>query len=103
MSTCSVYGAQDGMLTEESPTEPLSIYAATKLSAEEYLKDKNAIIFRLGTLFGVGDQFSRIRTDLVVNVMAARAYYEQRLKVFGGEQWRPLLHVKDAALAFVKP
>jgi nucleoside-diphosphate-sugar epimerase len=102
MSTCSVYGAQDGMLTEDSPTEPLSIYAATKLKAEEYLKDKNAIIFRLGTLFGVGDQFSRIRTDLVVNVMAARAYYEQRLKVFGGEQWRPLLHVKDAALAVRK-
>src|SRR5438105_3285211 len=31
MSTCSVYGAQDGVLTEDSPTNPLSVYAATKL------------------------------------------------------------------------
>jgi nucleoside-diphosphate-sugar epimerase len=101
MSTCSVYGAQDGLLTEDSPTEPLSIYAATKLKAEGHLKDKNAIIFRLGTLFGVGDQYSRIRTDLVVNVMTTRAYYEEKLKVFGGDQWRPLLHVQDAARAAV--
>lgn len=102
MSTCSVYGAQDGMLTEDSPTEPLSIYAATKLKAEEYLRGKNAIIYRLGTLYGVSDTYSRIRTDLVVNVMAARAFYEEKLKVFGGEQWRPLLHVKDVATAIIK-
>jgi nucleoside-diphosphate-sugar epimerase len=98
-STCSVYGAQDNLLNEDSATKPLSIYAATKLSSEEYLKGKNAIIFRLGTLFGVGDQFSRIRMDLVVNVLTARAFYEKKLKVFGGEQYRPLLHVKDAARA----
>jgi nucleoside-diphosphate-sugar epimerase len=96
-STCSVYGAKDGLLSEESPTNPLSIYAATKLSSEGYLKDKNAIIFRLGTLFGLGDNYSRIRMDLVVNVLTARAFYEGRLKVFGGDQYRPLLHVKDAA------
>ena len=35
MSTCSVYGAQDGILNEESPTNPLSSYASTKLKAEK--------------------------------------------------------------------
>src|SRR2546427_3670440 len=55
MSTCSVYGAQDKVLDETSPVNPLSVYAVTKLAAEGYLQNKNAIIFRLGTLFGVGD------------------------------------------------
>jgi nucleoside-diphosphate-sugar epimerase len=96
-STCSVYGARDGLLDESSPTNPLSIYAATKLSSEGYLAGKNALIFRLGTLYGVGDQFSRIRMDLVANILTARAFYEGKLKVFGGDQYRPLLHVKDAA------
>lgn len=99
MSTCSVYGAQDGDLEEDSPTNPLSVYASTKLAAEAYLKDKNAIIFRLGTLFGIGDTYSRLRLDLVVNTMVARAISEGKLSVFGGDQYRPLLHVKDAALA----
>lgn len=101
ISTCSVYGARDGELTEDSPTNPLSAYAVTKLAAEQYLKDKNAIIFRLGTLFGLGDRYSRIRLDLVVNTLAARAISEGKLTVFGGEQYRPLLHVKDAARAIV--
>jgi nucleoside-diphosphate-sugar epimerase len=52
MSTCSVYGAQDVELDEESAKNPLSLYASTKLQAETYLADKDAIIFRLGTLFG---------------------------------------------------
>lgn len=98
-STCSVYGAQDGLLTEDSPTNPLSLYASTKLDAEDYLKGKNVVIFRLGTLFGVGDRFSRIRLDLVVNTLTAKAYTEGKLTVFGGEQYRPLLHVRDAARA----
>lgn len=101
MSTCSVYGARDGLLDEEAPTNPLSVYASTKLKAESYLKNKNAIIFRLGTLFGLGDEYSRIRLDLVVNTLTARAMSEGKLTVFGGNQYRPLLHVKDAAWAIL--
>ena len=100
-STCSVYGAQDGLLNESSATNPLSIYASTKLEAETALKNNNAIIFRLGTLFGVGDLHSRIRMDLVVNILTAKAFIEKKLTVFGGEQYRPLLHVKDAARAIM--
>ena len=96
-STCSVYGAQDDVLNENSPTDPLSVYASTKLEAEKILLNKNALIFRLGTLFGIGDSYSRIRMDLVVNVLTAKAINEKKLTVFGGRQFRPLLHVKDAA------
>ncbi|MDR3691618.1 MAG: SDR family oxidoreductase [Fimbriimonas sp.] len=101
MSTCSVYGAQDGELTEDSPLRPLSVYATTKCLAETFLSGKNAIVFRLGTLFGISDQFSRIRLDLVVNTMTVKAHTERHIKVFGGEQWRPLLHVRDAARAAI--
>jgi nucleoside-diphosphate-sugar epimerase len=101
MSTCSVYGAQDVVLDESSPTNPLSVYATTKLAAEEYLRNKNSIIFRLGTLFGVGDQFSRIRLDLVVNTLTVRAHRQGKISVFGGDQFRPLLHVRDAARAAI--
>ena len=101
ISTCSVYGAQDKELEEESPTNPLSVYAATKLAAEKALGRKNAIIFRLGTLFGVGDLFSRIRLDLVVNTLVVRAAIDGVIRVFGGDQFRPLLHVRDAARAVI--
>lgn len=99
MSTCSVYGAKDGELDENAPVAPLSVYGQTKLDAEKYLLDKNAIIFRLGTLFGISDEYSRVRFDLVANTMTVKAFYDNKLKVFGGKQYRPLLHVKDAAKA----
>ena len=99
LSTCSVYGAQDGVLTEDSGTNPLSEYASSKLKAEEYLKDSDALIFRLGTLFGLSDEFSRVRLDLVVNILTAKALIDKKISVFGGEQWRPLLHVNDVSNA----
>jgi len=104
MSTCSVYGAQDGVLTEESETNPLSTYATTKLEAEEALQriGKKDVILRLGTLFGLSDSFSRLRADLVLNVMVIRAVYSGKLTVYGGEQFRPLLHVKDVGNAIAE-
>jgi len=100
-STCSVYGACDGVLDESAVTRPLSVYASTKLRAEGHLAGKDSLIFRLGTLFGVGDFFSRIRLDLVVNALAVKAHKLGRITVFGGGQWRPLLHVHDVARAIV--
>ena len=101
LSTCSVYGARDGLLTEESPTNPLSLYAVTKLEAEEILRPTGAIVFRLGTLFGLGDTYSRIRMDLVVNTLTVKACLYKVISVFGGEQYRPLLHVRDVAPAIL--
>jgi len=99
MSTCSVYGAAAGELNENSPLNPLSLYANTKLAAEKILTGSNALIFRLGTLYGIGDNFSRIRFDLVVNTLVMRAICHSKIGIFGGEQHRPLLHVLDAAYA----
>lgn len=101
MSTCSVYGAQEGELTEESAVNPLSIYAGTKLEAEAILDGTDALVFRLGTLHGVGDTYSRLRVDLVVNTLTIRAALNGRMSVFGGRQYRPLLHVRDVGSAVV--
>jgi nucleoside-diphosphate-sugar epimerase len=100
-STCSVYGAQDEELTEDSPTNPLSLYAQTKLEAEAILVTKrpDSLVLRLATLAGLGDTYSRIRLDLVVNLLVARARLVGELQVFGGAQHRPLLHVRDVATA----
>ena len=97
LSTCSIYGAQDGILIEESEKSPLSLYAETKLLCEQLMSNKNATIFRLGTLFGLGDKFSRIRMDLVLNAIVSKSILENKINIYGGGQYRPLLHVKDVA------
>ena len=101
-STCSVYGAQHGLLTESSPTMPLSVYAETKLKAEQAVLDAGGMAFRLGTLFGVGDDYSRLRLDLVINVLTFKALTEGKITVFGGDQWRPILAVRDVASFFAE-
>ncbi len=100
-STCSVYGQHDQWLDEDSPVKPLSVYAQTKLAAERYLLNKNALIFRLGTAYGLSDEFARLRMDLAVNYMTALAVKKGKLFVFGGDQWRPFIHVRDIAKAIV--
>lgn len=108
-STCSVYGANNKLLDEDSDVNPLSIYAQTKLAAEDFIKDNltDYVIFRLGTLFGMSTEYARVRCDLVANILTYKACQGETLSVHGGEQWRPLLHVRDAAkgfaLAAIKP
>lgn len=97
MSTCSVYGAQDGLLDEKSSTNPLSSYASTKLKAEEHVLKLGGTVFRLGTVFGLGDTYSRLRMDLVVNVLTMKAVKTGSITINGGEQWRPIIAVKDIA------
>ena len=98
-STCSVYGYNDKLLTENSTPNPLSTYAESKIFAEEnilQLSDKNMAIGvpRFGTVYGASP---RMRYDLVVNLLTAKAIADKKITIFGGEQWRPFLHVKDAA------
>jgi len=101
MSTCSVYGINNDLIDELATPNPLSKYAETKLKAERYIANNHHeyLIFRLGTLFGLGDNFSRLRLDLVTNILTLKATRGEPLTVFGGEQYRPLLHVKDVATA----
>lgn len=94
ISTCSVYGQSDEILDENSLTKPLSVYAATKLASEPVVLNRGGTIFRLGTVFGLGDEFSRLRADLVVQTMTFRAIKSQCLMVNGGEQWRPIISTR---------
>ena len=101
-STCSVYGKNQEISKEDSLVNPLSLYAQTKLQAEKYLeKQKNHLIFRLGTAYGISNTYSRLRMDLVVNYMTASALIKGSLQVFGGDQQRPLIHVKDIGSVIV--
>lgn len=102
-STCSVYGEHNEEVDEEGVVNPLSLYARTKLQAEDYLlSHKNSLIFRLGTSFGLSDTYSRPRMDLVANQMPVAALTKGIITLHGGEQWRPMIHVKDIASAIVE-
>ena len=100
-STCSVYGASNKILKENSKVLPLSIYALSKLAAENYIEKRkvNYIIFRMGTIFGYS---SRMRFDLVINRFIADALKKGEIKIFGGEQWRPFLYIRDALRFYEK-
>jgi nucleoside-diphosphate-sugar epimerase len=103
-STCSVYGAGDEILDEQSALRPVSLYARSKIASERVILEKMGdglcpIILRFGTIFGFS---GRTRFDLVVNLLAAKAILEGQITVFGGDQWRPFVHVDDAALAVFK-
>ena len=98
LSTCSVYGQSTHIIDEDGEKKPQSIYAKSKIEAEKIIsKHDDFTIIRLGTLFGLGDKFSRIRLDLVVNLLTLKACKKEKISVYGGDQFRPLLHVKDVA------
>lgn len=99
-STCSVYGANNEILDEESPVNPLSVYASTKLEAEKALLARgNVLVYRLGTLLGMSGIDARPRFDLVGNALTLKAMNNSPITVFGGEQMRPLMSVKEVAHA----
>ena len=100
-STCSVYGAQpDQRIAENSEVNPLDSYGLSKFQSERAILQSYdyPTILRLGTLFGAS---YRMRFDLAINLFIAQAMNKEKITVFGGDQWRPFLHVDDAAEAFV--
>jgi nucleoside-diphosphate-sugar epimerase len=103
-SSCSVYGEAEGEADELHPVNPLTVYAESKAEAEralEELSDGNwkAVVLRNGTLFGYSP---RMRFDLVANIFALHSTLRGEITIFGdGLQWRPFLHVRDCARAFV--
>ncbi len=103
-STCSVYGANEEILDERSSLNPISLYSRSKLASEKvlmHLADDvfSPVVLRFGTVYGLS---GRTRFDLVINLLTAKAVTEGKITVFGGEQWRPFLHVDDAASALMK-
>ena len=104
-SSCSVYGASENeeLLNEESPLNPQSLYARMKIESENALLDMadgnfSPTILRLGTVFGYS---TRPRFDLVVNLLTAKAIKEGQITIFGGDQWRPNVHLLDVAQAII--
>ena len=102
-STCAVYGrGVFELLDEESPANPVSTFGRSKLAAEQAVlrlasPEFEPVVARVATLFGWS---RRMRFDLVLNRMVATAVRERRIVVRGGgNQWRPFVHVRDAAAA----
>ncbi|MEO0088556.1 MAG: NAD-dependent epimerase/dehydratase family protein [candidate division WOR-3 bacterium] len=103
-STCSVYGASDNnLLTEESETNPISLYAKTKLDSERVLlsegKDLITTVLRFATCYGPS---YRERYDLVINLLTLKAIKERKIPIYGGEQWRPFIHIDDLCEGIIK-
>lgn len=102
-SSCSVYGASPSsmILNEGSYLNPISWYAKSKIDSEKIFfntLEGNATNIRLATVFGYS---RRMRFDLVANLFTMKALKDGELDVFGGEQYRPFIHCRDAARAFL--
>ncbi len=109
-SSCSVYDfgitdqEQDNLLTEDSPVDPHAAYSRSKYEGERALLSLASdafcpVVLRMGTLYGFSP---RMRYDLVVNTFVKDGMSAGRLNLhYGGQMWRPLVDVRDAARAYI--
>jgi len=102
-STCSNYGvsAPDAMVDEDSPLNPVSVYAESKVEGEQRVlaaesRRFDPIVLRLSTVYGVSP---RMRFDLLVNDFTKESVARKRIVVYGEQYWRPHIHVADVARA----
>lgn len=102
-SSASVYGIQEGKLAvEDCAPYPITLYSKCKLESERYILSLNSHDFiatslRPATLSGYAP---RLRLDLTVNILTYHAVSSGVITVFGGEQYRPNLSVKDMVQAY---
>ncbi len=99
-TTNSAYGTGDknNFCTEESPLNPISMYAKEKVAIEkELMQRENAISFRLATVFGMSP---RMRIDLLVNDFTYRAVYDRFVVLFESSFKRNYVHVRDVSRVF---
>jgi nucleoside-diphosphate-sugar epimerase len=100
-TTNSAYGSgdKDNFCTEESPLNPISLYAKDKVEVEKRLMDhQNSISFRLATVFGMSP---RMRIDLLVNDFTHRAVHDGFVILFESHFKRNYIHVRDVCKAFI--
>ena len=103
-SSSSVYGIKDKPdVNEKDSCEPITDYSKFKLKCEEILLNYNSdnfttSIIRPATVCGYSP---RQRLDLVVNILTNLAYHTRKIKVFGGEQLRPNIHIKDMVSSYI--
>lgn len=97
-SSSSVYGVkQEESVTEDLSLEPLTDYSKYKALCEDVLREYQSpgfgtVILRPATICGYSP---RLRLDLTVNILTNHAYTNGRIRVFGGSQYRPNLHIED--------
>ena len=102
-SSSSVYGIKNEKEVHENMTlEPLTDYSKYKIECELILKKYHSesftpIIIRPATVCGYAP---RQRLDVVVNILTNLAYHKRKISVFGGDQLRPNIHIKDMAEAY---
>tara|TARA_B110000971_G_C20038430_1_gene515940 strand:+ start:4366 stop:5343 length:978 start_codon:yes stop_codon:yes gene_type:complete len=103
-SSSSVYGVKENKnVTEDSKLEPLTDYSKFKADCENILMsntDKNfqGTVLRPATVCGFSP---RQRLDLVVNILTNFAYHKKIIKIFGGSQLRPNIHIDDMAYSYL--
>jgi len=98
-STGSNYGAVEGVCTEETPLNPLSLYGVTKTEAERYIMENcKAVAYRFATAFGLSP---RLRLDLLVNDFTNKAINEKYIVVYESHFMRTFIHVYDIARSFM--
>ena len=99
-TTNSAYGTGDknNFCTEESPLNPISLYAKEKVGIEKELMQRdNAVSFRLATVFGMSP---RMRIDLLVNDFTYRAVHDRFVVLFESSFKRNYIHVRDVSRVF---
>ena len=97
-SSSSVYGVKnEPEVTEDMPLEPLTDYSKYKAMCEEFLNNSATNDFTVTTIrpSTVCGYSPRMRLDLIVNILTNHAINNGKIKVFGGEQRRPNLHIED--------
>ena len=92
MSSCSVYGNNKDLITENSQPKPISLYSKLCLKYENYLKSKKKLpftIMRLGTLYGWSN---RMRYDIAINKIIRDMIFLKKIEILGGTQVRFFCH-----------
>ena len=92
MSSCSVYGNNKDLITENSQPKPISLYSKLCLKYENYLKSKKKLpftIMRLGTLYGWSN---RMRYDIAINKIIRDMIFLKKIEILGGTQIRFFCH-----------
>ena len=99
-STGSNYGAvEDGICTENTPLNPLSLYGKTKVQAEAYMREWcDVIVYRFATAFGLSP---RMRLDLLINDFVNQVVTQKYLVVYEPHFMRTFIHVVDMARSII--